>query len=168
MSEFSSKSDSPGSHVFSLTQIRHLMRVEFGRAQRYDYPLSCVVVACDRLDHLRDLYGYSLKESVVEDVVELLRGSTRNCDYLGRLLDDRLMAILPHTDHMGAKTACARLLKAARRLSFEGGGNPIRITLSVGLATYADGNTMFFDSLVGSAESAHARAAKAGGVGRFR
>ena len=88
MSEFSSKSDSPGSHVFSLTQIRHLMRVEFGRAQRYDYPLSCVVVACDRLDHLRDLYGYSLKESVVEDVVELLRGSTRNCDYLGRLLDE--------------------------------------------------------------------------------
>ena len=163
MAEFLSSSEGPGSHVFSLTQIRHLMRVEFSRAQRYGYPLSCLVVACDRLGHLRDLYGYALKEAVVEDVVELLRGATRNCDYLGRLLDDRLMGILPHTDHMGAKTACSRLLKAARKLSFEGGGNPIRITLSIGLATYAENNTMFFDSLVSAAEKAHARAAADGG-----
>jgi len=163
MADFDTRDSAPGSHVFSLTQIRHLMRVEFGRAQRYEYPVSCIVVACDRIDHLRDIYGYALKETVVEDVVELLRGTTRNCDYLGRLLDDRLMAILPHTDKDGALRATARLLKAARQLSFEAGGNPIRVTLSIGLATYEDGNTMFFDSLVQAAEKAHAEASREGG-----
>ena len=82
---------------------------------------------------------------------------------LGRLLDDRLMAILPHTDERGARTAAERLLKAARKLTFEAGGNPIRVTLSIGLATYADENTMFFDSLVQAAEKAHAQAARDGG-----
>lgn len=163
MADFLSNSGGPGSQVFSLTQIRHLMRVEFGRAQRYGYPLSCMVVACDRIEHLRDIYGYTLKETVVEDVVELLRGATRNCDYLGRLLDDRLMAVLPHTDERGARTAGERLLKAARKLTFEAGGNAIRITLSIGLATFAEGNTMFFDSLVQAAERAHAQAARDGG-----
>ena len=55
MSEYSSD---PGAGVFSLSQIRHLMRVEFGRAQRYGYPLSCLVISVDRLDSLRDLVTY--------------------------------------------------------------------------------------------------------------
>ncbi len=163
MSDSTSSSKGPGSSVFSLTQIRHLMRVEFGRAQRYGYPLSCMVVACDRLEQLRDIYGYALRESVLEDVVELLRGATRNCDYLGRMLDDRLMAILPHTDQAGGRSAGERLLKAARGLHFEAGGNEIRVTLSIGMATYEDENTMFFDSLVQAAERAYAKAMREGG-----
>src|SRR5262245_695952 len=93
MSEYSSD---PGAGVFSLSQIRHLMRVEFGRAQRYGYPLSCLVIGIDRLESLRDLYGYEFRESLLEAVIELLQEETRTCDYLGRLMDDRLMAILPH------------------------------------------------------------------------
>ena len=163
MSDFTSSPKGPGSNVFSLTQIRHLMRVEFGRAQRYGYALSCMVVGCDRLERLRDIYGYALKETVLEDVVELLRGATRNCDYLGRMLDERLMGILPHTDPAGARTAGERLLKAARSLQFDAGGNEIRVTLSIGLATFAEQNTMFFDSLVQAAERAYAKAAREGG-----
>ena len=160
MSEYSSD---PGAGVFSLSQIRHLMRVEFGRAQRYGYPLSCLVIGVDRLDSLRDLYGYEFRESVLEAVIELLQEETRTCDYLGRLMDDRLMAILPHTTAEGAQASARRILTAARRLTFQPQGARIGLSLSIGLSHYEDDNTLFFDSLVEAAEGALSEAARSGG-----
>jgi len=160
MSEYSSD---PGAGVFSLSQIRHLMRVEFGRAQRYGYPLSCLVIGIDRLEALRDLYGYDFRESVLAAVIELLQEETRTCDYLGRLMDDRLMAILPHTTAEGAQAGARRILAAARKLSFTPQASPLAITLSIGLSHYEDDNTLFFDSLVEAAEGAMTEAMKGGG-----
>ena len=153
----------PSPAVFSLTQIRHLMRVEFNRAQRYKYPLSCIVLACDRIGHLRDLYGYEFREAVVDEVVELLQRTTRGCDYLGRMMDDRLMAILPHTSKEGAIASAERLLGMARELEFTPDGNPIQVTLSIGISHFENDNTMFFDSLVDEAEAGVREAAAAGG-----
>ena len=149
--------------MFSLSQIRHLMRVEFGRAQRYGYPVSCLVIGVDRLDELRDLYGYAFREDVLDQVIEVLQNETRTCDYLGRLMDDRLMAILPHTTSQGAEASGRRLLAAARKLTWKPEGNTIRATLSIGISHYENDNTLFFDSLVESAEAALAEAMRAGG-----
>ena len=160
MSEYSSD---PGAGVFSLSQIRHLMRVEFGRAQRYGYPLSCLVIGIDRLDSLRDLYGYEFREQVLAAAIELLQEETRTCDYLGRLMDDRLMAILPHTTAEGAQAGARRILTAARRLSFQPQGAPIGVSLSIGISHYEDDNTLFFDSLVEAAEGALSEATRGGG-----
>ena len=150
MSEYASD---PGAGVFSLSQIRHLMRVEFGRAQRYGYPLSCLVIGIDRLEGLRDLYGYEFRETVLEAVIELLQEETRTCDYLGRLMDDRLMAILPQTTAEGAQAGARRILAAARRLSFQPQGTAINVTLSLGISHYEDDNTLFFDEAKLSLES---------------
>jgi diguanylate cyclase (GGDEF)-like protein len=149
--------------VFSLTQIRHLMRVEFSRAQRYEYPLACLLVACDRLGALRDLHGYEARAAVLDEVSALLRRTTRSCDYLGCIQDDRWLAILPHTSPDGAQAAAGRLLAAARALEVELGGIKRRITLSIGVACYERENTLFFDSLVDASEAALASAMAAGG-----
>ena len=69
MSDSMHANSDAGPGVFSLTQIRHLMRVEFSRAQRYSYPVTCIAVACDRMGHLRDLYGYEFRESVMDEVI---------------------------------------------------------------------------------------------------
>ena len=153
----------PTAHVFSLSQIRHLMRVEFSRAQRYGYALSALVVCCHGVDRLRDRFGYAFKEAVMDDVVELLQRSTRTCDYLGKLLDDRLVAILPHTGRAGAEATARRILEEARKLAFREGNDVVRITLSIGASHYENENTMFFDSLLEAAERALEEAEGAGG-----
>ena len=38
-------------------QLQNVLRIEFARARRYDYPLSCIALAVDRLENLSDLYG---------------------------------------------------------------------------------------------------------------
>ena len=153
----------PAASVFSLTQIRHLMRVEFSRAQRYGYPVSCLVIAIDGLESLRERYGYEFRESVQVDVVDLLQNATRTCDYLGRLMDERLMAILPHTTRQGAEVGARRLIAAARSLGFEADGQRVSVSLSVGISHFEDDNTIFFDSLVEAAEKALLEAAEGGG-----
>ena len=82
--------------LFSLAQIQHLMRVEFNRAQRYGYAISCLMIAVDRLGHLRDMYGYDSKEEIVDTMIRLLKTETRSSDFLGRMADDRLLAVIPH------------------------------------------------------------------------
>lgn len=150
--------------LFSLSQIMHLMRIEFGRAQRYAYPLSVLVIAVDRLGHLRDLYGYESKEAVLDEVARLLQTETRTCDFLGRLADDRLMAVVPHTAAEGLGVLSARLLKGVRGIQFESDGKRIPISISIGGACMADAaKTLFFDQLVGAAERALEEAAAAGG-----
>lgn len=164
MTEFSSaqfQDGDPG--LFSLSQIQHLIRIEFGRAQRYRYPLSVLVIAIDRLGHLRDLYGYESKEAVLDEVARLLQGVTRTCDFLGRLADDRLMAVVPHTPGEGLGVLAGRVLAGVRGINFESDGRRIPISVSIGGATMLDGQTLFFDQLVGAAEQALEEAANSGG-----
>ena len=166
MSKFKHK-ESPvdgESGLFSLAQIMHLMRVEFGRSQRYSYPLACLLISIDRLAHLRELYGYESKEAVFDELVRLLRGETRSCDFLGRLMDDRLLAVVPHTRAEGVRVLAERLLRGVRGLRFETEGRPIQVTVSIGAtATPGGDKLLFFDTLLATAEGALAEAAAAGG-----
>ena len=149
--------------LFSLTQIQHLMRVEFNRAQRYGYPIACLLIAVDRLGHLRDLYGYDAKEEILEGVVSLLKSQTRTSDFLGRMADDRLLAVVPHTSPEGAERLVSRLLAGARTMEFNTDGRTIQVTLSVGASHNGGGATLFFDAMLQSAEEALVDASQAGG-----
>ena len=149
--------------LFSLSQIMHLMRIEFGRAPRYHYPRPVVGSGVDRLGHLRDLYGYESKEAVLDEVARLLQAETRTCDFLGRMADDRLMAVVPHTPAPGLDVLSKRLLEGVRAIQFESDGKRIPIAISIGGASTDGGQTLFFDALVGAAERALEEAAAAGG-----
>jgi diguanylate cyclase (GGDEF)-like protein len=151
------------SGLFSLSQIMHLMRVEFGRAQRYNYPICCVLLAVDRLAELRDLYGYDAKEAILDEVVKLTKTQVRLSDFLGRLADDRLLIVVPHTDATGAKSLAERLIGGVRELKFESDGRRLRVTLSLGVTCSTGNDMMFFDALLASAEAALVEAMRAGG-----
>ena len=154
--------------LFSLAQIQHLMRVEFNRAQRYGYPIGCMMVSIDRLGYLRDLYGYSVKEVILDRVIELLKTETRSSDFLGRLPDDRLLAVVPHTGAEGMTVLADRLLTGARGLEFQAGDRTLGVTLSIGFSYSQGDDTMFFDALLESADDALADAQAQGGDRQFK
>lgn len=155
--------------VYSLAQIQHLARVEFARARRYGYSLVAFELAVDRLGHLRDVFGYELKEDVLGRVIELVLRATRGSDLLGRLPDDRLLLLVPHVTPQGGDVLAARLIEGARRLSFAHAGRTLEVTLSIGGSWTTAGELLFFDALLETAGEARAAAAEAGGdryVGR--
>jgi len=157
------ESDAQPSELFSLAQILHVMQVEFARSQRYGYPLACLVIAVDGLGLLRDQHGYDTKQAVLDEVTQQVRGQTRTCDFLGQLMDDRLLAVVPHTGPEGARTLAERLLAAVHGLSFHSDGKPLPITISIGATHSAGVDTMFFDTLLSTGEAALEAAVASGG-----
>src|SRR5690242_6620182 len=118
--------------LFSPQDVRRLMRIEFERAQRYKYPLACLLIAVDRLERLSDLHGLETKETILRSLTELLRAETRASDLLGVLVDDRLLVMIPHAPRIGSDALARRLLEGARKLKFESDGRAVRITLAIG------------------------------------
>ncbi|MBL8863354.1 MAG: diguanylate cyclase [Planctomycetes bacterium] len=151
-----------GRRLFSVAQIQHVLRTEFGRGQRYRYPLSVLVLSVDQLGAVRDRLGYDAKESVVDGIVRLLAESTRSSDFLGRTPDDRLVAVVPHTDAAGARLLGDRLVTGARALAAPGAPGE-RFTISIGATSTADGEPLFHDVLLTAAEAAQAEAVAQGG-----
>lgn len=162
MSDFSKASDGSTPPMYSLAQIQHLMRVEFGRAQRYSYPIICLVISIDSLGTLRDRYGYDAKEEVIARVVDLVAEATRSCDYLGRLPDDRLMIVVPHTPPDDVRILAERLIEQVGELSVPSVERE-SLTLSIGGSWMKSGETLFFDDLMKTAERCSAEVSSAGG-----
>jgi diguanylate cyclase (GGDEF)-like protein len=155
-----------GRSLYSFAQIQHVLRVEFGRAQRYRYPLVCTMIAIDQLGAVRDQHGYDAKEVVFEAVVKLLENATRTSDFVGRTADDRLFAVLPHTNGPGARQLAQRLLTEAGGLLFDGELARTRLTLSIGIVSNEHEGLVYHDALRTATENALADAVASGG-GRF-
>ena len=149
--------------LFTPEEIRRLMRIEFERAQRYEYPIVCMLIEVDRLESLHDLYGVESKEEILNSVIELLRSMTRSSDFLGCLREDRLMVMFPHTPREVANKLADRLIKGAHKLRFDSDGRTLRTTLSIGGSYCQDGERLTFDQFQQAAEDAVVLAHRGGG-----
>jgi diguanylate cyclase (GGDEF)-like protein len=150
--------------LFSYAQILHLLKIEFSRARRYGYPLTCCLFQIDRLENLKDLYGYKVRDKIEETVVSIVHQLTRSSDFLGKI-GERMIMILPHTDAEGVRVLMERVRQRVREFAFEADGRPVQVTVSCGIATYKDRNTLFFDSIIKNSETALGQVLARGGNG---
>lgn len=150
--------------LFSYAQILHLLKIEFSRARRYGYPLTCCLFQVDRLENLKDLYGYKVRDKIEETTVSIVHQLSRSSDFLGKI-GERMIMILPHTDDEGVRILMDRVRQKVRDTAFDVDGRPVQVTISAGIATYRDRNTLFFDSIIKNAESTLNQVVARGGNG---
>lgn len=149
--------------LFSPVEIQLLMRVEFERARRYEYPIALMLIEVDRLEQIHHLYGYESKEEILHAVIGLLRSVTRASDFLGCMVDDRIMAVFPHTPEIAARALAGRLLSGSRKLDFRSDGRRLKASLSIGVSLYHVGDETTFEEFVRAAEDALRFAVESGG-----
>jgi diguanylate cyclase (GGDEF)-like protein len=152
--------------LFSPAQIQRLMRIEFERAQRYKYSIVFMLISIDRLAQLQDLYGFQVKEQILDALTGMIKQATRSSDFLGCTLDDRLLVLVPHTPPEGASTMARRMLEAARGLNFEADGRHVRVTVSIGGALNQKQGDLSFETMLEVAEGG-LQVASAGGGDRY-
>ena len=75
--------------LFTTSEVLQLMRVEYDRAKRYDYPASLIVIEVDRLEYLHNLYGWESKEEILQSVIKTLRGIVPICSGCKKIRDDQ-------------------------------------------------------------------------------
>lgn len=155
--------DSSGLAILGQSQIRQNAKMEFSRAKRYGYALTLVVCRIDRIDSLSDLYGQESRRLLMDRLSDLFAHRARTTDVVGRLSEDRLLWVMPHTDLEGGQVAADRMRMGIESMEIQSGSKLIPVTLSLGLSCFTEGNTLFFDSILYQAEKALERAQAMGG-----
>ncbi len=113
-------------HFFSLFQ------QEFRRAERYDQPLSVLVMDIDHFKAINDTYGHHAGDRVLAMFAEVASSILRDEDFLGRLGGEEFGVVLIQTSIDGATLLAERLRRVVETMAAECDGQTIRVTVSTG------------------------------------
>ncbi len=105
---------------------------ECERAQRYDKPLSLLLIDVDHFKSYNDEFGHPAGDHILIEVAGILQGASRSTDFIARYGGEEFVIILPYTDAEGAMGCGERLRAAISSHAWE----QRSITVSIGAATF--------------------------------
>ena len=124
------------------------------------------VLFCD-IDHFKatnDTLGHHVGDEVLRSVSAALTGVVRKADTVARYGGDEFVVLLPNARNIDDALAVARkILEAAGKLAASRGAVELGTTLSIGVATYREGDDL--DSLLHRADQAMYLVKQHGGNG---
>ena len=106
-------------------------------AQRYNRPLSLLLLDIDHFKKVNDTHGHPAGDAVLRGVAQVAQKSARETDLVARYGGEELALILPETDARGAMAIAERLrrlVEASRHPTEQGA---LSVTVSIGAATSA-------------------------------
>lgn len=137
------------------------LAAELLRVERYNTPLSVVLLDIDHFKHINDTHGHQAGDRVLVTLAEILLNSVRETDKLGRWGGEEFLLICPDTDLAAAQLLAERQRAAIETHEFSGIST---CSASFGVAQYRHGDTA--TTLLGRADAALYRA-KEGGRNRI-
>lgn len=147
-----------------LANARHLREVlahELDRAGRYGRPLSLLVADLDYLREVNNTHGHLAGDVVLAGIGEILRSELRRTDIPARFGGEEFCVVLPETTAARAAQLAERVRSAVEARVFDaGGGTRLRVTVSIGVATFptdAAGEVELLDAADGALYTAKAR-----------
>jgi diguanylate cyclase (GGDEF)-like protein len=132
---------------------------ELERSRRNEGPFSLLMVDLDRFKHINDRYGHHTGDEALCAAVEKMQDSVRGIDVLGRWGGEEFAVLLPHASAEAAllvaervRASIARILLPARETRKEEAFEAVRVTASIGVATYT-GSSDTVQAMVERADS---------------
>jgi diguanylate cyclase (GGDEF)-like protein len=135
---------------------------EIQRAERYERELSVLFLDLDRFKLVNDRYGHLAGSEVLRRLSRVLQDCVRQVDTLARYGGDEFTVLLADTGGEEGMVIAERIRRTVEETVFEGGrGTPIRLTISIGVATYPQ-HAAERDGLLDAADKAMYRAKSLG------
>lgn len=135
---------------------------EHAQAERSGRVFSVALIDLDHFKVINDSYGHGVGDEVLVQVAQILRQTFRDTDWVGRWGGEEFLCVLPDTDPELARESMQRLCEMIASTSFSEENLALRLTVSVGIASFpADGRSIA-DLLV-RADAALYRAKREGG-----
>jgi diguanylate cyclase (GGDEF)-like protein/putative nucleotidyltransferase with HDIG domain len=149
----------PKTGLYNARHFAVVMEEELGRAQRFERPLSLIMADLDLLRDINNTYGHLAGDGILRGISEVFRQQLRHYDVPARFGGEEFSILLPETppDQAHAIAERIRSAVAARLFEVETSSEPIRATISMGVAAFPrDGHDM--NELVHQADLAVYRA----------
>ena len=114
--------------------------------------ISLITIDIDHFKRINDTYGHDEGDKVLKHVAASMKGFARSSDVLCRLGGEEFLLVLSNTRLDAAVAIAERCRKGVEALVFVCGGQPLSVTISLGVAAQcADLN---FDRLLKAADAA--------------
>ena len=125
---------------------------EYARWKRYATPLTLLIWDVDRFKVTNDTYGHQAGDKVLRVIAKLLDGNVRETDFVARYGGEEFVVLLPETDLAGARAVAEKLRTKIEQTEFHYRNQPVRITISGGLAQFRAGDEV--DTVFSRADAA--------------
>jgi two-component system cell cycle response regulator len=159
----------PLTQLLNRRALTERLTTEMERALRYDHSVALLLIDLDHFKRVNDTHGHLVGDAVLRDVSELLLGVARGTDLVGRYGGEEFLVVLPETDDDGAAAFAERIRERVEAHAFRpwDGERELRMTASLGLATFPAARIESVEDLFARADAALYRA-KADGRNRVR
>lgn len=138
--------------VYNHRYFVHRLQDEFDRVARYNHPLSLIMLDIDFFKVINDTFGHRKGDMVLKEFARVLKRNIRKTDILARYGGEEFMILLPQTDQSGALIEGERIRKIIREHDYK--IKDVKITVSLGIATYPYEGIKTPDDLLGCADKA--------------
>ena len=130
--------------------------LEFNRAQRYDRPLSLMLLDIDYFKKINDNLGHQTGDDVLREFASQLTSFVRKTDLLARYGGEEFIVVLPETDCEEAHELGERLVKHIEQHPFNVSDSQpkLSITVSIGVTTLLVEDEMTINAFIKSADDA--------------
>lgn len=113
---------------------------ELDRANRFQLPLSLLMIDIDNFKQVNDTLGHPQGDAVLRIISKLIKKEVRAVDLAGRYGGEEFIVLLPETGYGEEGTSVTGALIVAERIrkavdeEFHGLQKPLNLTISVGVA----------------------------------
>ncbi|MBN9685465.1 MULTISPECIES: sensor domain-containing diguanylate cyclase [unclassified Corallococcus] len=108
------------------------------QARRYNRKCSIMLTDVDHFKSVNDTYGHPTGDQVLKGVARIIKTLARDTDVVARYGGEEFVMVMPETDVQGAKIIAERIREAVMAEVFQTEMGPLRITMSLGIATFPD------------------------------
>jgi diguanylate cyclase (GGDEF)-like protein len=133
--------------------LEEVARHEAARSMRHGHPLCMIVLDIDHFKHLNDTRGHAAGDCALQALVRQVTRMLRSSDAIARTGGEEFTILLPDTPMSAAIHAAERVRQSIEALDLQFEGEPLRITVSAGVAQLEPGRGSW-ESMMRSADSA--------------
>ncbi len=128
----------PKTGLYNARHFTVAMEEELGRAQRFQRPMSLIMADLDLLRDINNTYGHLAGDAVLRGIADVFRQELRHYDVPARFGGEEFSILLPETPPEQAHEIADRIRRAvsARFFEVETSSEPIRATISMGIASF--------------------------------
>ncbi len=153
----------PLTQLLNRRALLQQLATEVERTRRYNAPLSILMIDVDEFKDVNDTHGHLAGDQVLIEVALLLARTARSVDSVARYGGDEFVIAVPETGEAGAIAFAERLRDKIQSHAFDiGKGQPLKLTVSIGVADFPEAKIESAEDLLECADQALYRA-KAGG-----
>jgi two-component system, cell cycle response regulator len=148
--------------IFNKKYFLDTLKKEFAYCLRHRVPLSLVMFDVDHFKKINDTYGHQAGDYCLTRIAAKVNETIRTEDLFARYGGEEFSLMLRESAEDKALICAERCRRAIDTADFNFGGTPIKVSISLGIATLLDSDFSQPEDLLSAADKYLYRAKKAG------